>query len=154
MFKKVLVISTLLFVPSLVFGASYASFPAQEVKYTEGQAFQIPIYIGSNDGEKIFTAKISLAYDPAFLEVVSFALKDGSFPLVQEGYDKTDNTNGILIKTAGYVGGVSAQGLFGTATFKSKKAGSTQIRVSDDALLLNASNQNNGGSKSGAGGSN
>ena len=64
-------------------------------------------------------------------------------PLAQTGYDLTDNANGVLIKTAGYQGGVSSAITFGTVSFLAKKSGNGTITLnSGNSLALDANNQN------------
>lgn len=142
MYKKIILAFALVLFPSLALGSTYISFSSQNANYKAGDTFSVPIYIGSNDTDKIFTAKVALSYEPEYVEVVLFNFKEGAFSLTQPGYDKIDNANGLLIKTAGFTGGISSQTLFGTATFKSKKSGNTKISVSNDSQLLSGTNQN------------
>ena len=144
MSKKIItfLILILFFFPVLVFGSASFLFLSKQLNYKEGQIFSVPVYVIPDNGEKIFTAKASVVFDPQFLEITSFSFKEGVLPLVQEGYDKIDNNNGVLVKTAGYSGGISSQNLLGTITFRSKKYGTTNVLIGNESLILNSSNSN------------
>ncbi len=86
---------------------------------------------------------MELRYPADLMEVKSFAFANGWLALVQPGYDLSDKTNGVLIKTAGYPGGVSSPVAFGTASFLAKKSGNGTITLnSANSLALDANNQN------------
>ena len=63
-------------------------------------------------------------------------------PISQEGYDSIDNTNGLLIKTAGYPGGITSAKTIGTVTFKALNDGQAAIQLTSDTFALNAQNAN------------
>jgi hypothetical protein len=72
---------------------------------------------------------------------MSFTFGSGWLALTQPGYDSIDNTNGVLIKTAGYPGGFSSSANFGTVSFYAKKTGSGTIKIGDSSLAFQASSQ-------------
>ncbi|MDP3004534.1 MAG: hypothetical protein Q8N43_03500, partial [Candidatus Azambacteria bacterium] len=74
--------------------------------------------------------------------VKSFNFGNSWMALSQTGYDLIDNTNGTLIKTAGYPGGLSSSATFGIVSFYAKKAGSGTIKLGNGSLALDANNQN------------
>src|SRR3989338_1645479 len=76
----------------------------------------------------------------AFASSITLAPKWMALP--QEGYDVEDNTNGLLAKTGGYPGGITAPTTLGTATFKAKKTGTATIAGTADSLILDAGNKN------------
>ena len=75
------------------------------------------------------------------LEVKSFTFAHLWMALVQPGYDSVDNVSGVLVKTAGYPGGLSSSASFGTISFSAKKAGSGVITIGDNSLAFAATSQ-------------
>lgn len=93
-------------------------------------------------GIKNYTAKVELEYPAGLLEVKSFTFASDWIQLNQPGYDLIDNTNGLLIKTAGYPGGASELITFGAILFSAKKTGEGIIKIGEDSLVLDAMNRN------------
>jgi hypothetical protein len=62
--------------------------------------------------------------------------------LSQEGYDSIDNTTGLLIKTAGYAGGIDSFKGLGTITFEALNTGEAAIELTSNSLALDAGNTN------------
>jgi len=112
-----------------------------------GEVFNIIISIDPQ-GIKNYTAKTELEYSADLLEVKSFNFGSNWMVLFQEGYDLIDNEQGLLIKSAGYPGGLSSTAIFGTVSFLSKKAGSGTIAIGDNSFVLDSTNQNVIGDKS------
>jgi len=106
-----------------------------------GQTVAVTITVNPSAGS-VYTVKAKIAYPANLLEVQSFTFSDGWLPLSQTGYDLTDNVNGVLIKTAGYGGGLSASKVLGTITFKVKTAGTATVTVASDSMLLDSVNGN------------
>ena len=121
--------------------ATNVSFTPVGVSAQQGQTFTLTIGVNSQ-GVKNYTAKTELRYPADLLEVRSFIFAPSWMPLAQPGYDLTDNTNGVLIKTAGYPGGVSSAVTFGTVSFLAKKNGNGTITLNSNSFALNANNQN------------
>jgi len=122
--------------------ATSVSFTPVNVSVRQGQTFTLTIGVNPQ-GVKNYTAKTELHYPADLLEVKSFTFAPSWMPLAQTGYDLTDNTNGVLIKTAGYPGGLSSTATFGTVSFLAKKSGSGTITLnSGNSLALDANNQN------------
>lgn len=92
-------------------------------------------------GIKNYTAKVELEYPADLLEVKSFTFAGDWMQLNQPAYDLIDNTNGLLIKTAGYPGGVSELIIFGTVLFSAKKTGEGIIKIGEGSLVLDVENQ-------------
>lgn len=124
-----------------VSAATIVSFSPVSVNVTEGQSFNLVVKVDPQS-VKNYTVKLALDYPADLLKVNSFTFGTNWMPVSQTGYDSIDNTNGLLIKTAGYPGGLSSQTTFGTISFSAKKAGSGVIQVTNDSLALNATNQN------------
>jgi hypothetical protein len=91
---------------------------------------------------KNYTAKIELHYPADLLEVKSFTFAPSWMPLAQSGYDRLDNLNGVLIKTAGYPAGISAPTTFGTVSFRAKKNGTGLITLNRNSFAWDANSQN------------
>jgi len=141
-FLKVIGISAglmLVAVPALA--ATTASLAPSTVNVTQGQNFNLAVSVNPA-GAKNYTIKIKLNYPADLLEVQSFTFGSNWMPLIQADYDLIDNTNGVLIKTGGYPGGLSANAAFGTISFSAKKSGSGTIKFDSASLALDATNQN------------
>lgn len=125
-----------------VFAATEVFFtPATVVSVRQGQSFTLTIGI-SPQGIKNYTAKTELRYPADILEVKSFTFASGWSPLSQSGYDLVDNANGIMVKTAGYPGGVSSPVTFGTVSFVAKKSGNGTVSLGGNSFVLDANSQN------------
>lgn len=112
-----------------------------------GKTFTVSITLNPGN-TATYTDKVEITYPADILEVSSFTYAQNWMALTQTGYDSTDNTKGILIKTAGYPGGMTAPTLFGTITFKAKKAGIAHISVGGTAYEANTQNKISGSSAS------
>jgi len=121
--------------------ATTVSLSPVSVKAVSGKSFNVVIAVNPQ-GVSNYTEKIELDYPADLLQVKSFSLGSNWMALSQTGYDLIDNTNGKLIKTAGYPGGISSSATFGTVSFYAKKAGSGTIKLGNGSLALDANNQN------------
>jgi len=122
--------------------ATSVSFTPVNVSVRQGQTFTLTIGVNPQ-GVKNYTAKTELHYPADLLEVKSFTFAPSWMPLAQSGYDLTDNTNGVFIKTAGYPGGISSAATFGTVSFLAKKSGNGTITLnSGNSFALDVNNQN------------
>lgn len=139
---KIALISAIgIFLGAYVF-ASTMSLSPLSIAVKPNQTFNVLISLDPQSG-KISTAKVELKYSADLVEATGFSFVGPSWiALAQEGYDLMDNTNGSLIKTAGYPKGASSPLAFGTATFRAKKAGNATISVGDKTLLLGADGKN------------
>lgn len=123
------------------FAAATVSFLPAGVNVKEGQNFNLAVSIDPQSS-KAYTVKIETKYPADLLEVQSFNFGSGWMPLSQTGYDLSDAANGVLIKTAGYPGGLSSKASFGTITFKAKKNGTGAIQVTGNSFALGSDSQN------------
>lgn len=121
--------------------ATSASFTPVNVNVTEGQDFTLRIAINPH-GTKNYTAKMEVHFSADLIEVKSFAFANTWMAISQSGYNLTDNTNGVLIKSAGNPGGVSSSVTFGTVSFSAKKSGKGTITLNGNSFVLDANNQN------------
>jgi len=124
-----------------VFAATSFLLSPVNVNVTEGQNFSVVIAVDPQD-VKNYTVKVELEYPADLVEVKSFTLGSDWMALSQSGYDLIDNTNGVLVKTAGYPGGLSSAATFGTVSFLAKKAGDGIIKIASDSFVLNEENEN------------
>jgi len=111
------------------------------VNVKAGQTFMVTVSVNPQD-VKNYTVKLKLNFPADLLQIQSFAFAGQWMPLSQSGYELTDNTNGVLIKTAGYPQGFSTNTQFGTVTFKAQKTGTGVIALADGTMALDQSNQN------------
>lgn len=111
------------------------------VSLKEGQTFTATVAVDPSS-TKTYTVKSALSFPADMLSISSFAFGSGWMPLSAAGYDSTDNTNGQLIKTAGYTGGFTTTTVFGTVTFTAKKSGAATIAVLPTSVAYDAQNHN------------
>ena len=138
--RIMMVITGILFFTSQVLASTTASLAPSSVKVTSGQRFSVAISVNPQ-GTANYAEKVEIDYPADMLEVSSFTLGNNWMAMTQTGYDSTDNINGILIKTAGYPGGISASTNFGTITFKAKKSGNGNIKIGNSSIAFQASSQ-------------
>lgn len=119
---------------------SSLSISPTAIQATKGQTFSISITL--NPVGKNYTAKVGLDYPANLVRLNSFTFASGWMPLAQPGYDLIDNTNGKMLKTGGYPGGISAPQLFGTASFTTLQTGNGSIKANADSYSLNGENKN------------
>jgi len=136
LFSLIITLGLILITSSALAVTNISASPAN-IQVEEGESFAISII--PDPGEKIFTMKTNISYSPNLLELTSFEFtNNGWIPLSQPGYDKIDNNNGVLIKTAGYPGGLSSRTGFGTITFKALSSGDTTISFGEESMVLNS----------------
>ena len=144
--KKNILIITLAILGALVLvmptlAATTVSFsPASINNVVQGQSFNVTISVNPQ-GINNYAEKIELNYPSDILEVKSFSFGSTWMALTQSGYDLVDNTNGVLVKTAGYPAGFSSATAFGTVSFYAKKAGNGTIKLGSGSIAFEAGNQ-------------
>jgi len=127
-------------VPSLALAASIQFSPAT-VSVTAGQSFTVSV-IATPSGAPLYTASANLGFDPGILQITNFSFASNWMPVTQAGYDSTDNTSGVLIKTGGFPGGFTGATALGTITFRAKAAGTAAITASGNSMLLDGGSNN------------
>lgn len=140
--KKLLSAITLgaLLLPSAVFASAITLAPTT-IATTAGKTFSVTVGVNPTSG-KAYTARANLSFDPTTVTFTGFSFASKWMQLPQDGYDVEDNTNGVIAKTGGYPGGITAQTTLGTATFIAKKTGTATIAGTADSLILDSNNQN------------
>lgn len=120
--------------------ATTAILTPSTVKVAAGQQFNMAVSVNPQ-GTKNYAEKLEINYPTDLLQVVSFNLGPAWMALNQPGYDSLDNNSGVLIKTAGYAGGITSQTPFGTITFKAKKTGQAIVKFGSGSQAFEASSQ-------------
>jgi len=127
--------------PAVAYASSMSLAPAS-VKTAVGRSFTMTVSVDPA-GTPIYTVKSRITFPADLLEVRSFKLGAGSWiTITQPGYDVIDNTQGILIKSAGWPKGLSAKATLGTITFKVKKAGTGQVAITTGSALYDRNTAN------------
>jgi len=134
----IVAVAALLAVPA---SAATFSFTSANVSLKAGQSFNTVITLNPQD-VKNYTAKIELNYPANLLEVTSFSFGSGWTQIPQPGYDLTDNTAGVLIKSGGYPGGIASSVVFGTVSFRAKASGNATISLGGGSKVYDASSSN------------
>ncbi|KKU98669.1 MAG: hypothetical protein UY32_C0017G0003 [Candidatus Jorgensenbacteria bacterium GW2011_GWC1_48_8] len=127
--------------PAASLAASNFSFTPSSGSYEQGQVFTVQIFVDPQ-GVSLYTVKAKVKYPADILEIKSFTFSGPWIPLVQSDYDLIDNTQGVLIKTGGYPGGLSSRQSLGTINFRVRKAGSASLNFGSDSVALDVSNNN------------
>jgi hypothetical protein len=120
--------------------ATVASLSPASINVTAGKSFTVSVAVDPQ-GASNYAEKLEVDFPASELEVTSFSLENSWMALTQSGYDSIDNGNGVLLKTAGYPGGLSGATQFGTITFYAKTAGSGTIKIGNSSLSFAASSQ-------------
>ncbi|XOB40882.1 MAG: hypothetical protein ACKKMW_02335 [Candidatus Nealsonbacteria bacterium] len=123
-----------------VLASTALSLLPTNINVAQGQNFSLVTAINPQ-GVNNYTLKLELQYPADLLGVKRFTLANNWMALSEQGYDLIDNENGLLIKTAGYPGGVSEPITFGIISFSAKKTGSGVIKVGDNSFVLDATSQ-------------
>lgn len=125
-----------------VASASTIVLTPTSVSVTPGQTFTVTVTAVPTSGTKLYTVKADLSFDPSIVQETNFSFAQGWIPLTQKGYDSTDNTNGNVMKTGGYPGGISSATVLGTATFAATKAGTATISVTSTSAAYDSTSNN------------
>lgn len=129
-----------LIAPTALAGAGTITVSPATKEIMQGQTFTMSVNV--NPAAALFTAKAVVRYPANLLEVKGFSYGSQWLPLTQAGYDGIDNASGVLVKTAGYPGGLSAAKALGTITFRAKATGTATITVGSDSALLDSNSAN------------
>ena len=138
--KKIIsfVFGLALVLPVAASAASFVVTPSSG-SYTVGDTIMLTVS-ANPAGSTIYTAMLDARFSSDTFEVSSFTLNDSLLPLKQSGYDALDNTNGILTKTGGFTGGITATASFGVIVLRAKAAGTGTFTVADTSKLLDSNN--------------
>jgi len=143
--KKYIITTIAILLGVLLSSSALAStnifFSPSSVDVISGKTFNLTVYANPNE-VKNYTVSLKLKYPADLVEVTGFTQDQAWMPLTQNSYNMIDNSNGSLIKTAGYTKGFNTPVVFGTISFTAKKVGTGIIQVENGTLALNASSQN------------
>jgi hypothetical protein len=120
--------------------ATTASITPTSVKVVAGQQFNVVVAVNPN-GTSNYAEQLQIDYPASLLQVTAFNIGSSWMSLSQPGYDSIDNTNGVMIKTAGYTGGITSLTPFGTITFTAEKSGSGTITIGSGSQAFEKSSQ-------------
>jgi hypothetical protein len=143
--KKITLTSAAVAIGTMMFAftalaATTASITPTSVKVVAGQQFNVVVAVNPN-GTSDYAEQLQINYPASLLQVTAFNIGSNWMSLTQPGYDSVDNTNGVLIKTAGYAGGINSLTPFGTITFTAEKSGSGTITIGDGSQAFEKSGQ-------------
>src|ERR1035437_570097 len=120
---KILVVAGLFLSALPALALTTATLSPANIDVSAGKSFSVNIAVNPQ-GASDFAEKLEVDFPASNLQVTSFILGNNWMALSQPGYDSTDNVNAVLVKTAGYPGGLSGPAEFGTITLYAKKSGS------------------------------
>lgn len=121
--------------------AASVSLSPTTVSVHAGDTFSVSV-TADPASTKLYSVRANVSFDPSLVEVTNFSFASTWISITQPGYDSVDNTNGALIKSAGYPGGFTSATKLGTITFKAIKTGTATISSTNGSLLLDASSKN------------
>lgn len=122
------------------FAATDITLSRTDIKASAGTTFALTISVAPQ-ATTDYAEKVELDYPANLLEARSFGFANNWMALSQTGYDVTDNVNGVLVKTAGYPGGITSATQFGTVVFYAKKAGSGTITIGGNSVSFQVSGE-------------
>jgi hypothetical protein len=135
-FQTILFAAVGLLIAPVAFAANIVFTPST-VNVTTGDSFTVQVSV--NPQVKVGAVEVELKYPADLLEVTGFSL-DSHW--MAAGDNSIDNTKGVAVKSGGYPGGITSQTVFGTVSFKAKKAGSATVSLGSNSMALNASSAN------------
>lgn len=128
---------------SLFTSVSAATFelavPSEETRV--GDEVRIPVYIDAPEGETAVITSAEILFPETMIWVKSLELAPGWLPVVGEEYQSLDNGAGVVLKTAGFEGGVSGRALFGTVLGIATGVGDASLSAGDRSYLLDKDNR-------------
>lgn len=127
-------------VAGTVFAADFTMNPVS-ISVKAGETFKVNVSMDPS-ASSIFTGKTEIKFSADLLSVSDFSFGKNWLPLSSTDYDSIDNTSGILIKTAGFPGGLTSSAPFGTIVFKAKKAGTAIVNIGGNSFALGADSKN------------
>lgn len=129
-----------LLAPMSALAASISLSPAN-VSVNTGDAFSVSV-MADPASTKLYSVRANVSFDPSLVQVTNFSFANTWMSISQPGYDSIDNSNGVLVKAAGYPGGFTSATKLGTVTFKALKTGIATISSTSGSLLLDADSKN------------
>jgi len=121
--------------------ASTLSFSPSNISIVKGKTVDVTVVVNPQDSVA-YTSGATINFPANLISVSSFEFAPGWMPLTQTGYDLTDNSNGIVVKTAGYPGGLSNAAALGTIHFLAKATGNGVIKATSNSFVYDINSQN------------
>jgi len=137
--KKFILAGLMFALPFVANAASFVISPSSG-SYTVGDTVTLHISVDPA-GSNIYAAMLDAKFSPITFEVISFTLNDSMLAMKQAG-DSIDNTNGVLVKTGGYTGGINSVTSFGTLVLRAKATGTGTFTANSTSKLLDSINVN------------
>lgn len=134
---KTILVGVGLFLIAPIASAATLIFSPSTVNVTTGNSFNVQVSV--DPVVKVGAVEVQLNYPADLLEVTSFTL-DSNWMAAPD--NSINNTTGVAIKSGGYPGGITTQKVFGTVSFRAKKAGSATVSLGAKSMALNASSAN------------
>lgn len=128
------------FISMQVLAITDFNFSESLVSVTRDETFDLLIEIDPHE-ELSYTTRVELNYPSDLLEVISFDFSDNWMSLALPEYDLIDNTEGVIIKSAGYPEGLEKSEIFGTVTFRAKSGGTGTITIGEDSFSFDEENE-------------
>ncbi|MES3030827.1 MAG: hypothetical protein V4697_00230 [Patescibacteria group bacterium] len=137
---RLLLVLSICILPVFAHAATTASLSPASISSSPQSQFTVLVSVDPQ-GTENFAEKVELKFPADLLEVRGWNFSPQWVALTQSEYDRTDNTSGVLIKTAGYPSGITSKTSFGTVTFFVKKAGSGTITIGNSSSAFLAKTQ-------------
>ncbi|HUY05155.1 MAG TPA: cohesin domain-containing protein [Candidatus Paceibacterota bacterium] len=138
--KKSLIISALAFAcTALPAYASTLDLSPQTVTVAPGQTVSVVVSVAPA-GATLSAIKSDISYPTGLLTPTSFTFAPTWIPLTQSGYDQM--TGGMIIKSAGYPGGLTDTAVLGTIVFTAQAAGTATVAVQSSSIAYDTAGNN------------
>ncbi len=122
--------------------AATLQFTPTVFNVSAGESFNMVVSLNP-EATKNYVTKLEISFPANILSVSSFTLGSSWTAISMPEYNVTDNTNGILVRGAGFPGGTSGPVTFGTITFTAKNGGSGTVTMNTaNSLSLGGAGQN------------
>lgn len=92
--------------------------------------------------DRVYTVKADIRFPSDLVSVDSWTFNKDWIGLRQPEYDSLNNSAGILVRSAGFTGGVIERKRFGTIIFKTKTEGTATISINGKSFTLDADGNN------------
>ncbi|HAQ03089.1 hypothetical protein A2467_01115 [Candidatus Nomurabacteria bacterium RIFOXYC2_FULL_36_8] len=127
---------------SIAFASTTVGFDSSAVQSNLNGDLKVNVYADSSNGEVAYTVRTAVRFSGEQIAVKSFEFAPGWIAINADGYDLIDNTNGMIMKTAGFPGGFTGQKLVGVITFTAKASSIGKIAISNQTFVLNENSDN------------
>lgn len=124
-----------------VFASSFSVAPLG-IAVKEGDVINV-VVMADGEGTQNYTFKSTINFSPELLSVTDWQWSDNWIPITFDEYNSIDNLEGVIVRTAGYPGGITNEKEFGTITFVAKKSGYANFSIDgSNSFVLNIDGEN------------